>query len=292
MELWEYLDARRKFFEERLPGFLPPQASCPGELVRAMEYSLFAGGKRLRPLLTLITAECCGGSLEAALAPAAAIEMVHTYSLIHDDLPAMDDDDLRRGRPTSHKVFGEGMAILAGDALLTHAFSVLAEAPDLSAPVRLALIGELAAAAGPEGMVAGQVLDIQGLVGGDSALLQRMHACKTGALLRAAVRMGAILAAADQETLAGLSAYAASLGLAFQIVDDILDVTATAGDLGKNPGSDLRQNKQTYVTLFGLAGARARAAAEIEAAQAALAGLAGDFRVLGALAEYIGNRHN
>lgn len=291
MEVREYLAERRRYFEENLGGFLPPAASCPEVLRQAMEYSLFAPGKRLRPILTLATVEACGGPLDLALAPAAALEMVHTYSLIHDDLPAMDDDDLRRGKPTNHKVFGQGMAILAGDALLTHAFTVLAQARGLATDVRIELVKELAAAAGPRGMVAGQALDIQGQ-DTDPDRIRQVHTCKTGALLRAAVRIGSIVAGTDAETLEHLSAYAACLGLAYQIVDDILDVTASGTALGKNPGSDTRQDKQTFVTIFGLEEAKAMAAAEIAAALDHLAKGRGDFQLLKELALYIGQRQS
>lgn len=291
MEIRDYLAARRRFFEEHLGGFLPQPDAYSPILRRAMEYSLFAGGKRLRPILTLAAAEACGGSVELALAPAVALEMVHTYSLIHDDLPAMDDDDLRRGKPTSHKVFGEDMAILAGDALLTHAFTVLAEARGLEAGLRLALVGELALAAGPMGMVAGQALDIQGLVTLDVDELKYLHQCKTGSLFRAAVRMGAIVAGATPEVLASLSDYATSLGLAYQIVDDILDVTATSIALGKNPGNDARQDKQTFVTICGLPEARTQAAEITQAAIDALGSLEGS-EILRGLAKYIGSRQH
>lgn len=289
MEIREYMEERRRYFEQNLWGFLPANNSYPKVLRQAMEYSLLAPGKRLRPILAMATAEACGGQLQFALAPATALEMVHTYSLVHDDLPAMDDDDLRRGKPTNHKVFGQGMAILAGDALLTHAFTVLSHAKGLPDDVRLSLVQELAAAAGPQGMVAGQALDIQDLEMAPD-LLHQVHACKTGALFKAAVRMGATVGGADAETLDILSAYATSLGMAYQIVDDILDVTATSTDLGKNPGSDTRQHKQTFVTLFGLEEAKAMAAAEIEAALDHLARGRKGFRLLRELALYIAKR--
>jgi len=291
VEIREYLAARRRLFEDNLEKFLPPSGDYPQILRQAIEYSLFAGGKRLRPILVLATVEACGGCLEFGLAPAAAIEMIHTYSLIHDDLPAMDDDDLRRGKPTSHKVFGEGMAILAGDALLTHAFSVLAES-QLEAGKVASLVRELSVAAGPMGMVAGQALDIQGVKNNDPNQLNYIHACKTGALLGAAVRMGAIVADASPETIQGLTEYASALGLAYQITDDILDVTESSTALGKNPGSDAKQDKQTYVTLFGLEQAEKMAAAEVQRAVGALAKLNGDFRLLHDLGLYIGLRRS
>ena len=288
MEILDYLAVKRAFFESNLEKFLPHPGSYPPALRQAMEYSLFAGGKRLRPILTLAAAEACGGSAAPALAAAAAVEMIHTYSLIHDDLPAMDDDDLRRGKPTSHKVFGEGMAILAGDALLTHAFTVVAESPDLADRARL-IVRELAAAAGPRGMVAGQALDIQGLDIQDPALLNYIHSCKTGALIKASVRVGALAAGADHQ-LGGLTEYAGALGLAYQIVDDILDVQGSTEEMGKDSGSDAKSGKQTFVTLYGLEGSKGRAMSEIGRAVSALANLDGDFRKLHDLAIYMGQR--
>jgi geranylgeranyl diphosphate synthase type II len=281
-----YLAARRNYFEHNLGKFLPAPDSYPPSLRQAIEYSLFAGGKRLRPILTMAAAEACGGDLDAALAPAAAVEMVHTYSLIHDDLPAMDDDDLRRGKPTCHRVFGQGMAILAGDALLTHAFSVAAGA-DLEPQRALAVVRELAGAAGPLGMVAGQALDIGAK---DVAPLSYIHSRKTGALIKAAVRIGAIVANAPEQVVQGLSAYAAALGLAYQIVDDILDVTKTGQELGKTPGSDAKQGRQTFVTRYGLEKAKKMAAVETERAVAALAKIEGDCQKLQDLALHLGKR--
>lgn len=290
MEIKEYLVAKRDYFDSQLNKFLPCPNSYPPVLRQAMEYSLFAGGKRLRPILTLAAAEVCGGTSEQALSAAAAVEMVHTYSLIHDDLPAMDDDDLRRGKPTCHIAFGEAIAILAGDALLTHAFSVLAQSANSGRG--LALVAELAAAAGPAGMVAGQVLDIAGSGMQDFSQVTRIHRCKTGAMIRAAVRMGAIVAGAGAKIIAALTEYAESLGLAFQIIDDILDVTATSQQLGKNPGSDEKKGKQTFVTVYGLEEARKMASAETARAVHALHALGGDYSLLQDLAEYVGQRKN
>lgn len=281
MEVQEYLEARREFFNSRLPGYLPAPEDCPPVLLRAVEYSLFAGGKRLRPILLFAAAEGCGGSREKALPLAAALEMVHTYSLIHDDLPAMDDDDFRRGRPSCHKVFGEGMAILAGDALLTQAFLVLArEAGEVGPRAG----EELALAAGPVGMVAGQALDISGAGAGNPEALRRLHALKTGALIQAAVRLGAMSAGAGEETLAGLTEFARAYGLAYQIANDIRDVTKTRQELGKSPGSDVKKGKSTYASLFGLEKARALALEEISRGEKALVALAGDFSLLTGLA--------
>jgi geranylgeranyl diphosphate synthase type II len=229
---------------------------APLRLVEAIQYSLLAGGKRLRPTLVL---ECCRACLEkpdprkhaSALAAAAAMEFVHTFSLVHDDLPAMDDDDLRRGRPTNHKVYGEAMAILAGDAMVTMAFEILAT--DAEPSVIATLVKELAVASGPEGMIGGQVLDIDGE---DQNLsleqLQRVHRMKTGALLTASCRMGAIAAGASETQLNAVSDYGRHLGLAFQIIDDVLDVTSTPEQMGKATNKDAAKGKNTYPVLMGL----------------------------------------
>jgi geranylgeranyl diphosphate synthase type II len=249
--------------------------------MESMQYSLLAGGKRLRPALVLETFKAAGGhdfARPAALAAAAAIELVHTFSLVHDDLPAMDDDDLRRGQPTNHKVFGPALAILAGDAMTFLAFDLLARrGRDRAAE----LIAELASAAGPEGMIGGQVLDIEGEHQSLSLnQLQRLHRMKTGALLRAAARMGAIAANTSQATLDALTAYGEHLGLAFQIVDDLLDVTATPEQMGKATKKDAARGKNTYPALIGLPAARQQAAEQLDLALQALAILAGDAMTL------------
>ena len=246
-----------------------------GEAVRlgeAVRYSLEAGGKRVRPILCLLAAEAVGGSADEALPGALALEFVHTYSLIHDDLPAMDDDDLRRGRPTNHKVFGEGHAILAGDALLTEAFGVLAAA-DLDPVRRARALVLLAEAAGWRGMAGGQALDLEGetLEHYDLDHLRLIHRLKTGALLRASLEIGAVLGGAAPAEQAALRAYGAAIGLAFQIQDDILDATATEAALGKRAGKDAGRGKITYPSLLGLEGARA---ALNEATETALCHLA------------------
>lgn len=224
-----------------------------GDIYPAMEYSLLAGGKRLRPVLALEVCRMCGGAVEAALPLGCAVEMVHTYSLIHDDLPAMDNDDLRRGKPTNHKVYGEATAILAGDGLLTAAFGVIAEASALSESQRLAAVRALSAAAGPQGMVGGQILDMDGE---DRSLsrpeLEELQRLKTGALIGCAAYMGCIAAQAEEKTIRAVDGFAQQLGLAFQIRDDILDVTSTTERLGKPIGSDAEQGKTTFVTLLGL----------------------------------------
>jgi geranylgeranyl diphosphate synthase type II len=241
-------------------------------LIESIEYSLLAGGKRLRPALVIESWRACGGAEEssgAALAGAGAVELVHTFSLVHDDLPAMDDDDLRRGRPTNHKVFGEAMAILAGDAMLTMAFDVIARhAPPL---VAATMIRELANATGPQGMIGGQVLDMQS-ENQSLALkqLQDIHRRKTAALLVAACRLGAIAAGAATEPLDALTTYARHLGLAFQIVDDLLDVTSTPEQLGKATRKDQAKGKNTYPALLGIEGSRQEAQRQLERAVASI----------------------
>ncbi len=243
-------------------------------LAEAMRYSLEAGGKRVRPVLCLLAAEAVGGSAEAALPGALALEYVHTYSLIHDDLPAMDDDDLRRGRPTNHMVYGEGHAILAGDGLLTEAFRVLAAGPGAPSTLLEATL-LLATAAGWRGMVGGQALDLEGekLDHYDLDHLRLIHRLKTGALLRAALEMGAVLGGASAADRAALKAYGEAIGLAFQIQDDILDATATDADLGKRAGKDAGRGKITYPSLLGLDGARRALEEATETALCRLASL-------------------
>lgn len=224
-----------------------------GKLYEAMEYSLMAGGKRLRPILTLEVCKAAGGDIEAALPLACAVEMVHTYSLIHDDLPAMDNDDLRRGKATNHKVYGEATAILAGDGLLTAAFGVIAEAPLLTEDQRLRAVNTLSNAAGPQGMVGGQVLDMDGETQTLSCdEIEKLQQLKTGALIDCAIQFGCIAASVDERMTQAARKYAQKLGLAFQVRDDILDVTATAQVLGKTVGSDEKSHKATFVTLLGI----------------------------------------
>jgi len=240
-------------------------------LYEAMRYMVLGGGKKLRPALILLSAEACGGSAEAAMPAACAIEMVHTYSLIHDDLPAMDNDDLRHGRPSCHKAFGEAMAILAGDGLLTEAFAVLAaRVPDAAKSRRLA--AELAAAAGALGMVGGQVADLKAEREhlADERLLEIIHRRKTARMIEAAAVMGAVAAGASEHYERSLGAYGSHLGLAFQVADDVLDAESTTAVLGKTAGKDAAAGKLTYVRCYGAAAARDRARAEAEAAVAAL----------------------
>ena len=278
-----YVRARRAEVDLALASILPSPPPCPEPLAAAMGYSLTAGGKRLRPILCLASAEAVGGRREAAMRTACAIELIHTYSLIHDDLPAMDNDSLRRGRPTLHVVAGEGMAILAGDGLLTEAFALLARsAPDASADEKartLRVIGVVAAAAGPIGMVGGQALDLA-CVTPDAAgrlpapldpdALAGMHARKTGALIRGAAVAGAVIGGGSEAQIAAIDAAAAEFGLAFQIIDDILDVSGTSADLGKTIGKDQAAGKPTYPALYGLETSRRMAAECIERAAARL----------------------
>jgi len=255
-----------------------------------MRYSIFAGGKRLRPVLVVAGAEAVGGRMEPVLPAACALEMIHTYSLIHDDLPAMDNDDYRRGRPTSHKVFGEAMAILAGDGLLTHAFRLLADCwrPDMDAAVLRDVLVDLAEAAGTDGMVGGQVADLEAegqRVGAD--MLDYIHLHKTAALIRASITVGARLSGAGGESLRALAIAGGALGLAFQIVDDMLDVTATSAQLGKTAGKDQAQQKATYPAVHGLPASRARAEVLTAEALGALAPLGPPAEPLRALAHFI-----
>jgi geranylgeranyl diphosphate synthase type II len=271
--------------ERTMERYLASWTGVPERLLAAMRYSLFAGGKRLRPALTLGAAEIISGDDVVALPAACALEMIHTYSLIHDDLPAMDDDDLRRGQPTLHKAFDEATAILAGDGLLTMAFDVVAETGNVQ------VIRELAQAAGVAGMVGGQQLDLEA-EGRRLTLpeLQRVHACKTGALIRAAVRMGALLANAKPEPVAALTRYGEQIGLAFQIADDILNVVGDAAVIGKAVGSDAVHGKSTYPALLGLERARALADEAVTAALEALEEFGPEADTFRALARYIVER--
>ena len=286
---------RRALVDAALERWLPVQAERPPKVHEAMRYSVFAGGKRLRPLLALFACEAVGADPAEAMPAAVALELIHTYSLIHDDLPAMDDDDFRRGRPTCHKVFGEAIAILAGDGLLTHAFRVLADLdPDRVAAVRrLQVIAEIAEAAGSLGMVGGQAMDI--LSEGralDRETLLYLHTHKTGALIRASIRSGGIAGGAQGESLAALTRYGEAVGLAFQIVDDILDIEGATEEMGKSAGSDARKHKATYPALFGLEASRQDAARLLDEAKAALRPLGEKASILAALADFVGKRRH
>ena len=282
-----FLARARRIVDARLDELVPAETREPAAVHAAIRWSLLAGGKRLRPALVLAAGQTCGAREEELLSTACAFELVHTYSLVHDDLPAMDDDDLRRGRPTCHVRFGEATAILAGDALQSLAFQTVAEDGALDAATRVLVVAELARAAGtPAGMVAGQAYDLaaEARDGVTAAELESIHRHKTGALIAAAARCGAIIARASARELEAVTEYAAQLGLLFQITDDLLDVTATADALGKTPGKDARAQKATYPALHGLAAARARARAACDEACAALDALGRPAPVLRSLA--------
>lgn len=278
--------------DEALDQRMPTEREPPVVLHRAMRYSLLAGGKRLRPILCLLSAEAAGGRRADALTPALAIELLHTYSLIHDDLPAMDNDDLRRGRPTSHKVFGEANAILAGDALLTLAFEWLALAPAPPPHAPGAIAYELARAAGSRGIAGGQYEDLaaEGIETIGPERLEMIHRLKTATLIAAACRMGALAVAAPTSVVAALGDFGERIGLAFQIADDILNATSTAEQLGKAVGSDAARRKATYLSLYGVDSARQRAGALIAEATARLRGLPGPTEPLRKLARYVVER--
>ena len=271
MSLQHYFRTRLKIIVRALDTFLPRATTKPATIHKAMRYSLFAGGKRIRPVLALAAAEACGGLEKDALPAACAVECIHTYSLIHDDLPCMDDDDLRRGRPTSHKVFGEGVAVLAGDGLLTIAFEILAKAKAAPRHGTAALIRELADAAGSKWLIGGQVADLEGEGRAlNAAELKYIHRCKTAALLTASIRLGAMSANATAWQLKNLTDFGQALGLAFQVLDDILDVTQTTEKLGKTAGKDAKATKATYPAIHGLEKSRAEAHRLTRAAHAAI----------------------
>lgn len=268
MDLEGYLKQAASDTDTAMGRFLPSEDEIPTAIHAAMRYCIFAGGKRLRPVLCLAAAEACGGSREDALPAACAVELMHTYSLVHDDLPCMDDDDLRRGRPTCHKVYGEGMAVLCGDALLTESFAVLAKSKSRVAE----MIAELASTGGSRKLIGGQVLDLEGE--GKSLSLEelvRIHEAKTAALLTTSIRLGAMSAGADETKIAALTQFGHALGLAFQVIDDILDVTQTTETLGKTAGKDAAVAKATYPAVIGLEESRAEATRLTEEALEALA---------------------
>jgi len=272
MTLEEYIAQQQKRVDRALGRWVPAETVDPLVIHRAMRYSLFAGGKRVRPLLAMAAAEAVSDAPAGVEDAACALEMIHTYSLIHDDLPALDNDDLRRGRPTCHKVFGDAMAILAGDALLTLAFEVLAKLDSVDASRRVRMLAELASAAGTVGgMIGGQVNDLEGEGKFPTAqLLDAIHRAKTGALLRSSVRIGAIHAGADSTQLEALSRFGEHVGLAFQIVDDILDGEQPSAALGKTAGKDAQQKKITFPAVYGLERSREMAERERLAARVAL----------------------
>jgi geranylgeranyl diphosphate synthase type II len=288
VNLKRYLVARQREVDRALNRFLPKASVAPATIHKAMRYSLFAGGKRLRPILCLAAAEACGGKISAALPHACALECIHTYSLIHDDLPSMDNDDLRRGRPTCHKVFGDGIAILAGDALLTIAFEIATQARPVSRYDLREIFREITEAAGSRKLIAGQVADLEA----EGRRLTRaevrsIHENKTAALLTTSIRLGAMSANATPKQLSAVTAFGRALGLAFQVIDDILDVTQTSEKLGKSAGKDLAAQKATYPAVIGLEKSRAEARRLTTQAHRALESLGKTADVLRALADYL-----
>jgi geranylgeranyl diphosphate synthase type II len=284
----DYLLSRQKMVDKALEVFLPKSTVKPKTIHKAMRYSVFAGGKRLRPILCLAAAECCGGQTIAAIPLACAVECVHTYSLIHDDLPCMDDDDLRRGVPTSHKVFGEAVAVLAGDALLTFAFELASQVPGWPRYALRKVIRELAVASGSRHLIAGQVVDLESEGKKVSVpLLRFIHESKTAALLSSSVRLGAMSANATPAKLRNLSHFGRALGLAFQVIDDILDVTQTSETLGKSAGKDLTAEKATYPSVVGLERSRQIARRLTQEAHGALKPLGRKAEILHGLADHL-----
>jgi len=287
-DLKQYLEARRLMVEEALEVALPQQDGPETRVVEAMRYSLFAGGKRLRPILCLAASEAVGGDLKAAMPAGCALEMIHTYSLIHDDLPAMDDDDLRRGKPTNHKVFGEAIAILAGDGLLTEAFVLLSDYNSLLPERAVQVIGVIAEAASYRGMVGGQVVDILSQnKRADLETVQQMHSRKTAALIAAATESGALAGKGSEAQVAALARYGRAIGLAFQIADDILDIEGDTELLGKTTGADEAMGKVTYPAAVGLERSRQAANEMVNDALAALEGFDDRANPLRSLANYI-----
>ena len=288
MDLRRYIAARQKKIEQALNRFLPKESVRPATIHKAMRYSLFAGGKRLRPILCLAAAEACGGTIANAIPLACAIECIHTYSLVHDDLPSMDNDDFRRGRATCHKVFGENMAVLAGDALLTIAFEIISRAKPARRYDMSTLLREVAVAAGSQKLIAGQVADLE--AEGKPAnrdQLRYIHENKTSAILTTSVRLGAMSANATAAQLNAITKFGRALGLAFQVIDDILDVTQTSEKLGKSAGKDIAAKKATYPSVIGLDESRSEAKRLTRNAHSALSAFDRDGEALHALANYL-----
>jgi len=294
MDIKTYLAKKKDIVDKSLEKLVPPSTAFPPSVHEAIRYSLFAGGKRVRPILVIAAAEALGASTADLLPFAGALELIHTYSLIHDDLPALDDDDFRRGRATCHKVYGETIAILAGDGLLNMAFEVLSDSRRLkavSAQRLVAIIKEISTASGVYGMVGGQVVDIESEGKDiDFPTLEYIHTHKTGALIRASVRTGALYAKASKKQFSALTHYGELVGLAFQIVDDILDITGSREETGKDEGSDLKKGKQTFPSFYGLDESRRRAVEVSERAVLALKDFGRKADPLRELAKYIVNR--
>lgn len=294
-ELQNYLSKKRAVVDKALEAYLAETNQLASQVVDAMRYSVFAGGKRLRPILCLAGAEAVGGTEKNALPVACALELIHTYSLIHDDLPVMDDDDLRRGKPTSHKMFGEAVALLAGDSLLTEAFHLIATAElteDVTADALLRAAGMIAQASGYRGMIGGQLLDIQweGKTA-DPALVEAIHTRKTGALIKVSVTSGAILGKGNKNQVQAIATYGEKTGLAFQISDDILDIEGDSRAMGKMAGADQERGKVTYPSVYGLDRSREIQAKLIESAIESLALLGPDAEPLRWIARYIIERN-
>jgi geranylgeranyl diphosphate synthase type II len=288
VDLTAYLKSRQKMIDGALDRFLPKDTAPPPTIHKAMRYSLFAGGKRLRPILCLAAAEGCKGKIAAALPLACAMECIHTYSLVHDDLPSMDNDDFRRGRATCHKVFGDGIAVLAGDALLTVAFEIAARARSTRRYSMTEILREIAVAAGSRKLIAGQVADLEAegkKVSRDE--LRYIHENKTSAMITTSIRLGAMSANSDAKKLGALTKFGHSLGLAFQVIDDILDVTQTTEKLGKSAGKDVAAKKATYPAVIGLDASRAEARRLTNAAQSALKIFGSEAQPLRELANYL-----
>jgi geranylgeranyl diphosphate synthase type II len=296
MDIKAYLKKKREIVDRSLEALVPPASTFPPTVFDAMRYSLFAGGKRVRPILAIAAAEALGAKTAGLLPIAGSLELIHTYSLIHDDLPAMDNDDLRRGRPTCHKVYGDAIAILAGDGLLNLAFEVLSDPRRLKAvPANrmLSITAEVARASGVFGMVGGQVVDMESEGKDvDFPTLEYIHTHKTGAMLRASVRIGALYGRANEQRLRALTRYGEYVGLAFQIADDILDLTGTQEEIGKDVGSDLKKGKKTFPSFYGLAESRKRAQEVSDRAIAALKNFDAKADPLRELARYIITRVN
>jgi geranylgeranyl diphosphate synthase, type II len=292
MDIKLYLEESKKLVDDFLEQLLPVKEAAPSTIHRAMRHSVFAGGKRVRPILVLASGQSLDGDREVLLHLGAAIEMMHTYSLIHDDLPALDNDDLRRGHPTCHKVFGEAMAILAGDALMTRCYQVLANLPKIQDSAKTRIISEIAFATGTvNGMIGGQVIDLESEGKTiDAATLEYIHHSKTGALLTACVRCGAMAAGANPEQLGMLSRFGSKIGLVFQIIDDILDVTSSSEMLGKTAGKDEKAKKATYPALYGIEASRMKARELADSAFKCIESFGEQANVLRSLAQFIVSR--
>ncbi len=288
MKLDSYLRSRQKEVDRALDGYLPKATVKPATIHRAMRYSLFAGGKRLRPILCLAAAEACGGKIDAAMPLACALECIHTYSLVHDDLPSMDNDDLRRGRPTCHKVFGDGIAVLAGDALLTIAFEITADTQRSRRYDLREMLREISVAASSQKLIAGQVADLEAEGKQiNRAQLRFIHENKTAALITTSVRLGAMSANATEQQLNAITEFGRALGLTFQVIDDILDVTQTSEKLGKSAGKDIAAHKATYPSVIGLDKSRAEAQRLTRKAHQSLSSFGTKADRLHALANYL-----